>query len=158
MTRRAKVELFEQIRREYEIGVGTMAGVTRKFGAHRRRVRQAIKSAIPPSRKMPQRNSPALDPVRDFIDQILIDDQKAPRKQRHTAHRIYERLCADFSNHPVAERTVREYVQFWKLTNGKARGEIDRKSTRLNSSHLGISYAVFCLKKKKYKQYNRFNH
>src|SRR5437899_9694863 len=30
---------------------------------------------------------------------------------------------------------------------------IDRKSTRLNSSHLGISYAVFCLKKKK-----KFNH
>src|SRR5262245_64487231 len=29
--------------------------------------------------------------------------------------------------------------------------EIDRKSTRLNSSHLGISYAVFCLKKKKKK-------
>src|ERR1035438_10832741 len=29
--------------------------------------------------------------------------------------------------------------------------EIDRKSTRLNSSHLGISYAVFCLKKKKTK-------
>src|ERR1035438_9464016 len=29
---------------------------------------------------------------------------------------------------------------------------IDRKSTRLNSSHLGISYAVFCLKKKKHKQ------
>src|SRR5438045_7327067 len=28
-------------------------------------------------------------------------------------------------------------------------GEVDRKSTRLNSSHLGISYAVFCLKKKK---------
>src|SRR5262245_62455007 len=33
----------------------------------------------------------------------------------------------------------------------------DRKSTRLNSSHLGISYAVFCLKKKK-KQKNRDNH
>src|SRR5438045_9122003 len=30
-------------------------------------------------------------------------------------------------------------------------GGEDRKSTRLNSSHLGISYAVFCLKKKKYK-------
>src|SRR5947199_4521240 len=29
------------------------------------------------------------------------------------------------------------------------RGTSDRKSTRLNSSHLGISYAVFCLKKKK---------
>src|SRR5205814_10227511 len=31
----------------------------------------------------------------------------------------------------------------------------DRKSTRLNSSHLGISYAVFCLKKKKNQQHNR---
>src|SRR5258705_9559427 len=34
---------------------------------------------------------------------------------------------------------------------------IDRKSTRLNSSHLGISYAVFCLKKKK-KKANRLLH
>src|SRR5688500_19830481 len=33
----------------------------------------------------------------------------------------------------------------------------DRKSTRLNSSHLVISYAVFCLKKKKYKQYQENN-
>src|SRR5437899_10005029 len=31
---------------------------------------------------------------------------------------------------------------------GWKREELDRKSTRLNSSHLGISYAVFCLKKK----------
>src|SRR5262245_65302047 len=30
--------------------------------------------------------------------------------------------------------------------------QLDRKSTRLNSSHLGISYAVFCLKKKKKKK------
>src|SRR5947199_5926004 len=34
----------------------------------------------------------------------------------------------------------------------EGRGRRDRKSTRLNSSHLGISYAVFCLKKKKQKQ------
>src|SRR2546426_12339633 len=35
---------------------------------------------------------------------------------------------------------------------GMARGTLDRKSTRLNSSHLVISYAVFCLKKKKTQQ------
>src|SRR5258705_6907426 len=34
---------------------------------------------------------------------------------------------------------------------------LDRKSTRLNSSHLGISYAVFCLKKKKKKKYKLSN-
>src|SRR5438045_7617505 len=35
--------------------------------------------------------------------------------------------------------------------------ELDRKSTRLNSSHLGISYAVFCLKKKKKNNNNHYN-
>src|SRR5258705_9125167 len=39
------------------------------------------------------------------------------------------------------------------LTHTRLPHRIDRKSTRLNSSHLGISYAVFCLKKKK-KIYN----
>src|ERR1039458_10458228 len=41
----------------------------------------------------------------------------------------------------------------------KAQPDIDRKSTRLNSSHLGISYAVFCLKKKyqiKMNQHRRY--
>src|SRR3712207_8087643 len=33
--------------------------------------------------------------------------------------------------------------------SARDRGELDRKSTRLNSSHANISYAVFCLKKKK---------
>src|SRR5262245_62214746 len=42
----------------------------------------------------------------------------------------------------------------WTTVN--ARLHSDRKSTRLNSSHLGISYAVFCLKKKKKK--NRISH
>src|SRR5262245_63216127 len=35
---------------------------------------------------------------------------------------------------------------------------LDRKSTRLNSSHLGISYAVFCLKKKKKKKRSNLEH
>src|SRR5438105_15923992 len=39
-----------------------------------------------------------------------------------------------------------------KEINGKALADIDRKSTRLNSSHEWISYAVFCLKKKKKKE------
>ena len=39
LTRRDKVELFEQIRRELEFGVGTIAGVSRKLGVHRRMVR-----------------------------------------------------------------------------------------------------------------------
>ena len=40
MDRRAKVELFEQIRREYMYGVGTIKGVAKKLGVHRRMVRE----------------------------------------------------------------------------------------------------------------------
>ncbi len=43
------MELFEQIRREYEHGVGTIKGVARKFGVHRRMVREAIANAVPPA-------------------------------------------------------------------------------------------------------------
>src|SRR5437899_9165533 len=47
-----------------------------------------------------------------------------------------------------------EFQKDFSLTAGEKYGENepDRKSTRLNSSHLGISYAVFCLKKKKITQ------
>src|ERR1035438_5510294 len=41
------------------------------------------------------------------------------------------------------------FVEMTFPSGGKYPFKLDRKSTRLNSSHLGISYAVFCLKKKK---------
>jgi ActR/RegA family two-component response regulator len=50
---REKVELFEIIRREYEFGEGTISGVARKLGIHRRMVRDAIRNAIPAARRKP---------------------------------------------------------------------------------------------------------
>jgi len=86
------VELFEQIRREYTYGAGTIQGVSRKLSVHRRMVRQALANAVPPERKQPVRRKPALDPVMNFIDAILVADELAPRKQRHTARRIWQRI------------------------------------------------------------------
>jgi hypothetical protein len=43
--------MFEEIRREYEFGVGTIKGVARKLNVHRRMVREAIANATPPMRK-----------------------------------------------------------------------------------------------------------
>lgn len=110
MDRRRKVELFEQIRREYRFGVGTVRGVAKKLGVHRRVVRQALGNAIPPERKVPARARPKLEPVKEFIDGILRSDQEAPRKQRHTAHRIWERMRGQRPEVAVAESTVRHYV------------------------------------------------
>jgi ActR/RegA family two-component response regulator len=55
MERRAKVELFEQIRRQYEFGVGSIREVARKLGVHRRMVRQVLAEARPPARKPSER-------------------------------------------------------------------------------------------------------
>lgn len=112
------MELFEQIRREYEHGAGTIQGVARKLGVHRRMVREAIANAMPRLRKTPVRERPRLDPLIPFIDAILTSDLKAPRKQRHTARRIFNRIRAEFPNAEVAESTVREYVRERKLAVG----------------------------------------
>ena len=46
MDGRTKVELFEQIRREYGHGGGTIRGIAKKLGIHRRMVREAVLSAV----------------------------------------------------------------------------------------------------------------
>ncbi|MHB8577548.1 MAG: dockerin type I domain-containing protein [Dehalococcoidia bacterium] len=77
------MELFETIRREYEFGVGTIQGVARTLGVHRRLVREALGSAVPAARKPPRRARPTLAPLTAFIDAVLQADRKAPRKQQN---------------------------------------------------------------------------
>lgn len=123
MDRRAKVELFEEIRREYEFGSGSVRGIAKKLGVHRRVVRQAISSAVPPERNVQSKPCPRMDPVKPFIEAILLEDKRAPRKQRHTAHRIWVRLCRETSEPQVAESTLRAYVRERKQALGLLAGE-----------------------------------
>jgi transposase len=122
--KRATVELFEQIRREYEHGAGTVKGVARKLGVHRRLVREALADAIPKPKREAKRPTPAIGPAMEFIDQVLIADRKAPRKQRHTAHRIYTRLKAEMPGHRVAESSVRRYIALRKRELGWKHEEV----------------------------------
>jgi len=107
---RSRVELFEQIRRDWRAGGSSIRELAIRHHVHRRAVRQALASAVPPPRKAyPPRPRPAIGPYMQVIDEWLLADRDVPRKQRHTARRIWQRLVAEHGA-GVAEVTVSRYV------------------------------------------------
>jgi transposase len=107
---RSRVELFEQIRRDRRAGGSSIRELAVRHQVHRRTVRQALASAVPPPRKAyPARPRPALGAYTQVIDEWLVADRDVPRKQRHTARRIWQRLVAEHGA-TLAEVTVSRYV------------------------------------------------
>ena len=104
----SRVELYERIRKDNREGLSIRA-LAAKHRVHRRTVREALASAVPPGRKVPERVSPALGPWTVVIRSWLEADRTVPKKQRHTARRVHQRLVAEYGA-TVAESTVRAFV------------------------------------------------
>jgi transposase len=120
----SRVELFEQIRRDREREGLSIRALARRHGVHRRAVRQALASPWPPVKRPPSRRpAPRLGPYRAIVDGWLEADRDAPRKQRHTAKRVWRRLI-DEHGAEVAETTVRDYVRARRRQMGLAVEEV----------------------------------
>jgi transposase len=105
------VEQFEQIRRDHAREGLSIRALARRHGVHRRAVRQALESAVPPAKRSPSsRPAPKLGEFRAVIDGWIEADREAPRKQRHTARRIWQRLVEEYGA-DVSERQVCRYVR-----------------------------------------------
>src|SRR5699024_11593359 len=81
---------------------------------------------------------------------ILLRAVSSKRRAALQIHPIQQVLCGlcpqDQSHHAPGTQARRDHAGGLGGPDGSSGG--DRKSTRLNSSHVSISYAVFCLKKK----------
>jgi transposase len=101
--------VFEEIRGAREREGLSIRELARRFGVHRRDVRLALVSPWPSARKVMVRPAPKMDRWKPVIDGWLEGDRLAPRKQRHTGRRVWQRL-RDEHHADVGEGTVRRYV------------------------------------------------
>jgi transposase len=87
----------------------------REYKIHWKTLKKILDNAEPPGyrRTKPKRPS-ILDPLLPVVHQILEDDKKAPRKQRHTAQRIFDRLRAEHG-YQGGLTTVKAAVRAWRL-------------------------------------------
>ncbi len=105
-----RVELYENIRRGVNFEGLSIRGAASQFKVHRREVRNALASAIPPERKVAPKRRPKLGQYEATVRKWLAEDADLPRKQRHTATRIWERLI-DECKADVSPSAVRVMVK-----------------------------------------------
>ncbi|MGE5603143.1 MAG: IS21 family transposase [Nitrososphaerales archaeon] len=113
------VEQKEVLRRQVLVDGMSVRGVARLNHCSRETVKQALVDPSPAVYRLKEaRKCPVMDPFREIIDEWLLADQDQPRKQRHTAHRIYTRLCAAPYDFMGGEPTVRRFVRERKAVLG----------------------------------------
>jgi len=116
------MDQYEFIRisnRRYGKGIRKISEDT---GHSRNTIRKALAGQEPKYRMRQARKAPVMDAYREIVDRWLREDEERPRKQRHTAKRIYDRLVAEHG-FEGAETTVRRYVRKQKTAIGLGRIE-----------------------------------
>lgn len=140
---RSRVELFEQIRKDRRTGGVSIRKLADRHHVHRRTVRQALESAVPPPRKpYPQRPRPAVDGYAAVIDSWLLADQQVPRKQRHTARRIWQRLVAEHGA-TCSEVSVSRYVARRRNELGLQHVEVAVPQAHLPGAEAEVDFGEF---------------
>lgn len=140
---RSRVELFERIRRDRRIERLSIRELAERHGVHRRAVRQALASPLPPPRKQyPARRRPAIDPYAEVVDGWLVTDRDVPKKQRHTARRIWQRLVAEHGA-TCSEVTVSRYVSRRRIELGLKHIEVSIPQTHEPGAEAEVDFGEF---------------
>lgn len=101
---------IEYIRKKYYVEGWSIRKIARQCEVSRQSVRKALKDSGPWRYRLKEpKPCPVMDKYREVVISWLKADEEAPRKQRHTAKRVYDRLCEEFG-FKGADSTVRRYV------------------------------------------------
>lgn len=112
------VAQYELIRRKVRVDGLSQRVVARELGHSRKTVKKALEHPLPLGyrRKQPRR-PPVLEPVTAIIEAWLEADRERPRKQRHTAKRVFERL-RDEHQFAGSYSPIQRFVASWKRRQG----------------------------------------
>jgi transposase len=136
------VEQFERIRRDARDEGMSIRALAERHKVHRRTVRAALADAVPPTRKPPARTAPVLGPYEATIRRWLTEDLDAPRKQRHTARRVWQRLLEE-EGAVVAESSVRNLVAVLKAEINGSKAQVMIPQTHPPAEEAEVDFGEF---------------
>lgn len=111
------MEFWKEVRRQVLTGQLSQRAAMKQYGLGWHTLKKILAHDEPPGYRQRQpRTKRKLEPFLPIIRQILEDDRQAPRKQRHTAHRIFERL-RDEHGYAGGETVVKDAVRAWKQSH-----------------------------------------
>lgn len=136
------MEQFERIRRDARDEGLSIRALAAKHRVHRRTVRAALADAVPPPRKSPERAAPVLGPHEATVRRWLVEDLEAPKKQRHTARRVWQRLIEEEAV-VVAESSVRNLVARLRVEIAGEHREVMVPQTHLPAEEAEVDFGEF---------------
>lgn len=112
-----KVDQYDFIRTGYRVYGKKIKQIARETGHSKNTIRKVLRGEYNGYKERHNQPFPVLEPYLETIDGWLASDKERPKKQRHTAVRVYNRLITEYG-FKGAETTVRRYVRQAKLRLG----------------------------------------
>jgi len=148
------VDLYLRVRQSVFVEGRSRRETARLFGIARKTVDKMCTFSVPPGyRRQSVPTRPKLDGFTAIIDQILADDQRMPHKQRHTAKRIWERLCDEYGfagrytivKGYVHDRQLRSKEMFIPLHHPAGHAQVDFGEAMAKIGGVARKIHFFCM-------------
>jgi len=150
------MEFWKEVRRQVLTNELSQRAACQKYGLGWHTLKKILAHAEPPGYRVSQpRPKRKLEPFLPIIQQILADDRQAPKKQRHTVQRIFERLRVEHG-YAGGQTVVKDAVRAWRQSHqevflplshppGEAQVDFGEATVKLNGAETKVALFVMTL-------------